>query len=109
MFADFTGVVYETTEGERIAQAVGQKKAAILRNHGLLTVGQCVEAAAWWFITMDRSCQAQLLAEAAGVPVKIDHAIALATREQVGSHLAGWFQFQPLLARITRDEPDLLE
>jgi ribulose-5-phosphate 4-epimerase/fuculose-1-phosphate aldolase len=109
VFADFTGVVYETSEGERIAKALGQCKAVILRNHGLLTVGQTVEEAAWWFITMDRSCQAQLLAEAAGAPVKIDPANASATREQVGSHLAGWFQFQPLLARVIREEPDLLE
>jgi ribulose-5-phosphate 4-epimerase/fuculose-1-phosphate aldolase len=109
LFAEFTGVVYETSEGERIAQALGPHKAAILRNHGLITVGHCVEEAAWWFITMERSCQAQLLAEGAGNPVKIDHATAVATREQVGSHLAGWFQFQPLLARITREQPDLLE
>jgi ribulose-5-phosphate 4-epimerase/fuculose-1-phosphate aldolase len=109
LFAEFTGVVYETSEGERIAQALGQYKAAILRNHGLITVGHCVEEAAWWFITMDRSCHAQLLAEAAGVPVKIDHATAVTTRAQVGSHQAGWFQFQPLLARIIQDEPNLLE
>src|SRR5712692_1678173 len=109
LFADFTGVVYETSEGERIAEALGERKAVILRNHGLLTVGQTVEEAAWWFITMDRSCQAQLLAEAAGAPVKIDPATAVATREQIGTHEAGWFQFQPLFARITRDQPDLLE
>jgi ribulose-5-phosphate 4-epimerase/fuculose-1-phosphate aldolase len=58
VFADFTGVVYETSEGERIAQALGQQKAVILQNHGLLTVGQTVDEAAWWFITMDRSCHA---------------------------------------------------
>jgi ribulose-5-phosphate 4-epimerase/fuculose-1-phosphate aldolase len=109
LFQDFTGVVCETSEGERIAQALGSHKAAILRNHGLLTVGHTVEEAAWWFVTMDRSCQAQLLAEAAGAPVKIDHANAVATRELVGSHLAGWFQFQPLLSRAIREEPDLLE
>ncbi len=109
LFADFTSVVYQTSEGARIAQALGQHKAVILRNHGLLTVGQCVEEAAWWFITMDRSCQAQLLAEAAGVPVKIDPATAVATREQIGSHIAGWFQFQPMLASILRDEPELVE
>src|SRR5271154_4500016 len=109
LFADYTGVVFETSEGERIAKVLGPHKAAILRNHGLLTVGETVEEAAWWFITMDRSCQAQLLAEAAGEPVKIDHAHAITTREQVGSHFAGWFQFQPLLARITREEPDLVE
>ena len=109
LFADYTGVVYETSEGERIAQALGQKKAAILRNHGMLTVGQTVEEAAWWFITLERSCQAQLLAEAVGTPVKIGHAQALATRAQVGSNYAGWFQFQPMLAMITREQPDLLE
>lgn len=109
LFQDFTGVVYQTSEGERIAQALGQRKAVILRNHGLLTVGHTVDEAAWWFITMDRSCQAQLLAESAGAPVKIDPANAGMTREQVGSHMAGWFQFQPLYARIVREQPDLLE
>jgi ribulose-5-phosphate 4-epimerase/fuculose-1-phosphate aldolase len=109
LFADFTGVVYETSEGERIAQALGDYKAVILRNHGLLTVGHSVEEAVWWFITMDRSCHAQLLAEAAGTPVKVDPEHARATRELIGNHQAGWFQFQPLWQRITREQPDLLE
>jgi len=109
VFSDFTGVVYQTTEGERIAQALGQHKAVILRNHGLLTVGHTVDEAVWWFITMDRSCHAQLLAEAAGAPHKIDPADATVTRGQVGSHLAGWFQCQPLMNKIIREEPDLLE
>jgi ribulose-5-phosphate 4-epimerase/fuculose-1-phosphate aldolase len=109
VYGDFTGVVYKTTEGERIAQALGQRKAIIMRNHGLLTVGHTVDEAAWWFITMDRSCQAQLMAEAAGTPTKIDPVNAAVTREQVGSHLAGWFQCQPLMNKIIREEPDLLE
>jgi hypothetical protein len=56
-----------------------------------------------------RSCQAQLLAEAAGTPVKIDPGHAEATQQLLGTHQAGWFQFQPLWARITREQPDLLE
>src|ERR1700721_4253456 len=71
VFDDYSGVVYETDEGDRIARTLGDKKAGILSNHGLLTVGQTVDEAAWWFITMDRSCQSQLLAEAAGEPRKI--------------------------------------
>lgn len=109
LFDDYTGVVMATTEGERIAKALGSSKAVILRNHGLLTVGQSVEEAVWWFITMDRSCQSQLLAEAAGKPIKIEHDNALLTRSQVGSHIAGWFQFQPLWNMITREQPDLLD
>jgi ribulose-5-phosphate 4-epimerase/fuculose-1-phosphate aldolase len=109
LFDDYTGVVYETAEGDRIAQALGKNKAVILRNHGLLTVGKTVEETAWWFITMERSCQAQLLAEAAGKPVKIAPEHARTTYEQVGGPVGGWFQFQPLWQRITHEQPDLFD
>jgi ribulose-5-phosphate 4-epimerase/fuculose-1-phosphate aldolase len=109
LFDDYTGVVYETTEGDRIAEALGKSKAIILRNHGLLTVGESVESSVWWFITMDRSCQAQLLAEAAGKPIQIAHESALVARSQVGNEMGGWFQFQPLWNMITREQPDLFD
>jgi ribulose-5-phosphate 4-epimerase/fuculose-1-phosphate aldolase len=109
LFDDFTGVVLDTEEGKRIGAALGEHKAVILRNHGLLTVGHSVEEAAWWFITMERTCQAQLLAEAAGTPVLIDADCATATARQVGSHGAGWFSFQPLWDVITAEQPDLFD
>ncbi len=68
LFDDYTGVVLQLDEGKRIAIALREKKAIILRNHGLLTVGHSVDEAAWWFVAMERSCQAQLRAEAAGTP-----------------------------------------
>ena len=108
LFDDFSGVVLDNTEGEKIAAALGDRKAAILQNHGLLTVGDSLDAAAWWYITMERSCQAQLLAAAAGTPKLIEHEVALHTRETVGSALAGWFSFQPLYDVITEEQPDLL-
>lgn len=106
---DYTGVVMDVEEGRRIARTLGSGKAIILRNHGLLTVGQSVDAAVWWFITMERTCQAQLLAEAAGTPVKIAPEMAALTASQVGSTVAGWFSFQPLWDRITREQPDLFD
>ena len=109
VYDDFTGVVLDLEEGKRIAHALGEGKAAILRNHGLLTVGQSVDEAAWWFITMERSCQAQLLAEAAGTPVLIDPEQAAKTRQQVGHPRSGWLSFQPLYETIVRAQPDLLE
>jgi ribulose-5-phosphate 4-epimerase/fuculose-1-phosphate aldolase len=109
LFDDYTGVVLDPEEGKRIAYALGEKKAVILRNHGNLTVGHSVDEAAWWFITMERTCQAQLLAEAAGKPVHIDKDRAELTATQVGSHVAGWFSFQPMYAKITREQPDLFE
>ncbi len=109
LFDDFSGVVGEIEEGRRIGQRLGAHKAVILQNHGLLTVGQTVDEAAWWFVTMDRSCQAQLLAQAAGEPKLIPQEIARKTHGEVGHVLAGWFQAQPLFQRILREEPDLLE
>ncbi|HKA02354.1 MAG TPA: class II aldolase/adducin family protein, partial [Candidatus Solibacter sp.] len=109
LFDDYTGVVYETSEGDRIARALGACKAIILRNHGLLTVGGSIDEAAWWFITMERSCQAQLIAEAAGKPVLISHENALITRNQVAGGINGWFQFQPMWQMISRAEPDIFE
>jgi ribulose-5-phosphate 4-epimerase/fuculose-1-phosphate aldolase len=108
LFDDYTGVVLDTEEGKRIAHGLGENKAAILRNHGLLTVGQSVDEAVWWFITMERTCQAQLLASAAGKPVLIDPEMATLTQTQVGTHVAGWLSFQPLYEQIVRAQPDLL-
>ncbi|MBL4680668.1 MAG: class II aldolase/adducin family protein [Pseudomonadales bacterium] len=107
LFSEFNGVVLELEEGKKIATALGHKKAAILQNHGLLTVGNTVDEAVWWFITMERSCQAQLLAEAAGKPIIIDDATAEKTHGTVGSPLAGQFSFKPLYDVITKEQPDL--
>jgi ribulose-5-phosphate 4-epimerase/fuculose-1-phosphate aldolase len=109
VYDDFGGVVLEMNEGERIANALGDNKAAILQNHGLITVGETVEAAAWWFITMERSCQAQLLAEAAGNPISISPEVAKETYNTVGNPLAGQFQFQPLYDVILAECPDMFE
>jgi ribulose-5-phosphate 4-epimerase/fuculose-1-phosphate aldolase len=109
LFDDYTGVVLDLEEGKRIGSALGDHKAVILRNHGLLTVGHSVDEAAWWFITMERTCQAQLLACAAGTPVPIDPSMAAMTATQVGSHSAGYFSFQPLYDWITREQPDLFD
>ena len=107
LYDDYQGVAYDTEEGRRISVALGEAKAVILQNHGLLTVGHSVAEAAWWFITMERSCQAQLLAMAAGTPKHVDPDTALQVRDQIGGHDSGWFQFRPLWDQITVSDPDL--
>jgi ribulose-5-phosphate 4-epimerase/fuculose-1-phosphate aldolase len=113
VYDDFGGVAVELDEGQRIAEAIGKRKAAILQSHGLITVGGTVDEAVWWFITMERSCQVQLLAEATlrnGETLKlISPQVAAQAYKIVGSPFSGWFQFQPLYARIVKEQPDLLE
>ncbi|KAK8210777.1 class II aldolase/adducin N-terminal [Phyllosticta capitalensis] len=72
VYKEFGGVVFSEEEGQRLAAALGPKgKGMILRNHGLLTVGSTVDEAAYLYTLMERSCEVQLLVEAAaanGVP-----------------------------------------
>jgi ribulose-5-phosphate 4-epimerase/fuculose-1-phosphate aldolase len=102
-------VVFDVEAGKQLAAAFPTGKAAIHQNHGLFTVGQTVEEAAFWFVSMERSCQAQLAAEAVGTPHLIAHEYAEYTRNNTAYPLAGWFQFQPLWQEIVRTDPDLFE
>ncbi len=109
VFDDYSGVVYDLAEGARIAKSLGQGKAVILANHGVVTVGTSVDEAVWWFVTMERTCQVQLMVEAAGGGRPIPDDVALLTRGQVGSHIAGWLSFQSLYDWIVATEPDVLD
>lgn len=102
-------VAFDAAAGKELAAEFPTGKAAIHQNHGLFTVGETVDAAAFWFITMERSCQAQLAAMAAGTPFEIRHEYAQYTYEQTGYPLAGWVQFQPLWEDICASDPELFD
>lgn len=109
LFDDFTGVVLETDEGFRIGQALGSKKAVILQNHGILTAGPSVEAAAWWYIALENACHTQLLAEAAGVPRPIRPEVARHTHSQIGGPGGAHFTFKSLFGIVVREHPEVLQ
>lgn len=101
LYSSFKGVVLAEEEGQNIAKALGNKKAALLQNHGLLTVGNTIEEAVFWFVSLEKCCYAQLLADAAatgrgGQTVKIEEADAAFTYKTVGTPKAGWFSAKPL-------------
>lgn len=63
---EYGGIVTAEDEGRNIARALGPKgKAALLLNHGLLSVGSTVDEASFLFGLLDRSCEIQLRVEAA--------------------------------------------
>jgi ribulose-5-phosphate 4-epimerase/fuculose-1-phosphate aldolase len=74
VYDSFNGVVLAEVEGKNIAKALGDKKAALLQNHGLLTVGDTIEAAA---------------AGRGGETIKITDEEAVYTHKVVGSPRAG--------------------
>lgn len=86
--------------GRRIAVALGKRKAVILRNHGLLTVGATIGEAVGWFVMMERCAEAHMKAPA-GQPISA--AGALTARSSTGSAAAGWHAFQWLLRTLVPD------
>ncbi|WP_440877115.1 class II aldolase/adducin family protein [Thalassotalea sp. PLHSN55] len=109
VFDVFTGVVAELSEGDMIAESLGDKIAVILQNHGLLTVGKSLDAAVANFALMDSCCQSQLLAQAAGEMRLIDHDIAIKTRQANGSDLVTWGNFQPLYQIVAAQDNSFLD
>ncbi|EMF13226.1 arad-like aldolase/epimerase [Sphaerulina musiva SO2202] len=105
VYPQFGGVVLDREEGKRIASHLGDGKAIILQNHGLITVGQTIDAAAFWFLSLDKTCHAQLLVDAAAQgsghrKTYIDDEEARDSYTQVGTPEKGWLAFQPYYDEI---------
>jgi ribulose-5-phosphate 4-epimerase/fuculose-1-phosphate aldolase len=66
-YHDYEGIALETDERERLARDLGRtSKAMILRNHGLLALGETVREAFETMYYLDTSCQIQIDALAGG-------------------------------------------
>ena len=104
-------VAVEEQAGLSVADYFRNVKAAIHQNHGLLTVSRhSIEAAAFWFIALERCCQQQLLVEATGVkPVMVPEQSARYSREHVGSEYIGWLHFQPIYEQLVQTSPDMFD
>ncbi|GHB45728.1 class II aldolase/adducin family protein [Pseudovibrio japonicus] len=103
-------VAVEVQAGGKVSAAFGKYRAAIHRNHGLLTASRhSIDAAAFWFLALERCCQQQLLIEASGIkPVLVPPDKARYSREHVGSEYIGWLHFQPHYQEALAENPDML-
>lgn len=103
-------VAVEVKAGLSVAPLFKGVRAAIHQNHGLLTVSRhSIEAAAFWFIALERCCQQQLMVEATGTkPLHVPADRARYSREHVGSEYIGWLHFQPIWEQLLITQPDML-
>ena len=70
-YHDVEGVTLETDESERIAVDLGDKAVMILRNHGLLAVGETIGDAFQDLYQLERACEVQLAAQASGARLNL--------------------------------------
>ncbi|KAJ3540285.1 hypothetical protein NM208_g416 [Fusarium decemcellulare] len=111
LYKSFGGIVLDADEGASIAKDLGNKKAAILANHGLLTCGQTIESAVFWFMSLETCCRVQLMADAAaagrGIRVmSIQDQEAEYTYKTVGTEIAGWFSAKPTFSIMEMESRD---
>ncbi|GAA5903402.1 hypothetical protein JCM6882_006538 [Rhodosporidiobolus microsporus] len=99
VYKSFGGIVLAQEEGTNIAKALGPKNmTAILQNHGLLTLGDTVDGATYYFQLLERLCKLQLQVEAAaanGIPKNyIDPEDAAFTASTLQSKESLYLSFQ---------------
>ena len=73
-YHDFEGITVEEGEKARLVASIGARRAVILRNHGLLAWGPSVPEAFMTLWTLQRACDVQIAASAAGAlnPIRSD-------------------------------------
>lgn len=108
LYTDYEGPSIAVEQGQHIAESLGSRRAILLKHHGLITVGDSLDAAVHWFFTYDGCAQVQLLARAAGTPTPMSREQALAAKDGFGDSQLGRFSFQLLYDEIVHEQPDLL-
>lgn len=109
-YHDYEGPSLYLDERERLLASLGDAKAMILRNHGLLVVGRTVPEAFLRLYRLERACQVQLDAAAAGRLHMVPDAVAKKSGDDVERFASlegtyGELEFQALMRRLDRIDP----
>jgi len=110
-YHDFEGVALRDDEKPRLVADLGDKTSLILRNHGLLTVGETVADAFVAMYFLEASCAIQVRAQAGGgelIPVPkalVDTTYAEATASMKPQGGRGGLIWPGLLRRLERSDP----
>ncbi len=83
-YHDYEGVALDLDERQRLIASIGDKNAMILRNHGLLALGDSIAKAFTRAYYLEKACQIQLDAMATGEELRLPP-------PEVCAHAAGQF------------------
>jgi ribulose-5-phosphate 4-epimerase/fuculose-1-phosphate aldolase len=109
-YHDYEGVSLEVDERPRLVADLGDKTAMMLRNHGLLTTGRSVPEAFLQLYRLERACQTQIDAGAAGTIVVMGDNVAGKSRSQLEGFAhhdtgGGDLEFAALVRKIDKVDP----
>ena len=106
-YHDYEGVSLELDERSRLVADLGDKTAMMLRNHGLLTTGRSVAEAFLRLCRLERACQTQIDAGAAGTIAAMGDNVAGKSRAQLEGFAdsdtgGGDLEFAALIRKIDK-------
>ena len=101
LFDDEELAISSTAGGERIAAAIGANHLCILRNHGLLTAADSVEAAVSRFVLAERVAEVHVKAGANAKPISDEGAKITAASYEAGN--VPWHAFQYIVRDLVPD------
>jgi ribulose-5-phosphate 4-epimerase/fuculose-1-phosphate aldolase len=82
--ANYNGLALDTSEGKRIAGAMGENDIAFLGNHGVVVCGPRIDHAYDDLYVLERACMVEVIARSTGLPlVPVDAALASRVAEQI--------------------------
>jgi ribulose-5-phosphate 4-epimerase/fuculose-1-phosphate aldolase len=96
----YEGVVLEMDEQSRIVASLGENRAMVLRNHGLLVCGPTVADAFDELYYLERACQAQVAALSGGQELCI-------ASDEVAEKVAAQFDRKDRISRVKQWPPFL--
>ena len=106
-YHDYEGPSLYLDERSRLQSSLGNKRALILRNHGLMTVGETVPEAFVRLYRLESACRTQLDASAAGEVNLLDHDTATKSGQDVNRFMEsaddyGQLEFDALMRKIDK-------
>jgi ribulose-5-phosphate 4-epimerase/fuculose-1-phosphate aldolase len=112
----YTGPAFDPAEGERLADAIGDKTVLMMANHGALTIGRTIAEAYDRLYYLERVAQVQLYAMWTQRPLKRVRQSVIETTEAEfrsdrlygGKKPAQW-HFEALKRILDREQPDYSE
>ncbi len=107
LYNEYNGPVLSDDEGQNLVDRLGNNHTLLLQNHGTLTLGEELEAAAMLMIAAEHAFQVNIQAHAIGKPFRVDPEVARTTQQWIANPIGMQIEFDAYLRKAERHYPDL--
>jgi len=107
LYEQYNGPVNDPQDAFNLAKALNGMDAAILRNHGIITCGNTIEAAVMRMVAIERACRLNILALEQQDLKLVDEDTARITREWIGNDIGFAVEFNALMRKVERLYPEI--